>query len=75
MKILLKAYLCVFSLTNVHVQFKKIVKNVCECLSLCMCTMCAWYTQRPEEGIGSSGIGIADDWELLCGSWSSDQIL
>lgn len=50
-------------------------KCLCECLSLCMCTMCAWYIQRPEEGVGSSGIGLIDDCELLCGSWSSDQIL
>jgi hypothetical protein len=31
---------------------------------MCVCVLCIWNTQRPEEGIRSSGTGVTDGCEL-----------
>lgn len=46
-------------------QFKK---NQSYLLLLCVCIVCLLCWQRPEEGIGSLGIGIVGGCEL-CDSW------
>ena len=33
---------------------------------------CAWYPQRPEEGVPSPGIGITDRCDPPCGCWESN---
>lgn len=44
---------------------------MCECL----CTEGIQCPQRPEEVIGSPGIGVADGCELACGCWKSNLVL
>lgn len=36
------------------------------CLSVSMCTMCTQFLRRSEDGARSPGIGVTDDYELLC---------
>lgn len=36
--------------------------------------MSVWCPRRPEEGIGSPGTGVTDDWESPCGCWESNPV-
>lgn len=36
--------------------------------------LCAWYPQRPAEGIRSAGTGVTDYYEPLCGCWEPDPV-
>lgn len=38
-------------------------------LHVCLCSTCAQSTQRPEEGIRTSGTGATDSCESLDGCW------
>jgi hypothetical protein len=40
------------------------------CLCVCKCTTCLQCLQRPREGTRSSGAGVVDGYELLCGYWN-----
>lgn len=47
------------------------------CISVCLC-VCLYITYvqclpRPEEGIGSPGIGLTYCWEIPCGCWELDE--
>ena len=43
--------------------------NLCQPKCMCMCTMCMQYLRKPEEGTRSSGTGVTDGCESLCGCW------
>lgn len=36
------------------------------------CTICVYYLQKSEKPVGSTGNGITDGCELLCGHWESN---
>lgn len=39
------------------------------CLHICLCIVCMWCPQRPEEGIRFPGTQVRDDQKPQCGSW------
>lgn len=55
-------------------KHRKILKKTylceCECLHVCMCTLClcVWCLKRPEESARSQGIGVIAIYEMPVGA-------